>query len=144
MGTQYEIKRNEENEAPELSFVAYREKMKEDEKLTFNFDRMAYNDKAGKTGEGEVVTLINTATAEAIAVWVTQHPEALFEQEVTDGQRLINALIRAFEENLSGLDAVVGDALAAIVNNENGGALPVQKVELDSGFKAWRWTVTKA
>ena len=115
--------------------------MRDDSKFTFAFDRVTYNDEAGATGDGEVVTLIDTGSATAVSVWVTPYPEALFEVAVTDGTRLINALIRAWSEELKGTKDFGADTVAAVASNENGGTLLVAKATLDSGHDAWRWSV---
>ena len=141
IGTTYNVKTND-NDAPDLEFIQYRTLMRDDGKFTFAFDRVTYNDEAGSTGEGEVVTLIDTASATAVSVWVTPYPEALFEVAVTDGTRLITALIRAWSEELKGTKDFGADTVAAIASNENGGTLVVAKATLESGHDAWRWTVT--
>ena len=115
--------------------------MRDDSKFTFAFDRVTYNDEAGATGDGEVVTLIDTGSATAVSVWVTPYPEALFEVNVTDGERLINALIRAWSNIIEG-DTITAESVAAVASNENGGTLLVAKAKMESGHDAWRWTVT--
>ena len=141
IGKEYTVNKHDNEERPELGFIQYRTVMKEEGKFSFTFDRVSYNDEAGSSGEGEVVTLVNTATADAVAVWVSPFPDALFEVKTTDGERLINALIRAYGNHISS-DTITADSVAAVASNENGGTLLVAKVTMDSGHDAWRWTVT--
>lgn len=138
MGTKFEVSKKEE--LPELEFISYRAIMKEEGKFTFTFDRVSYNDEAGSSGTGEVVTLVNIDQSKAAAVWITPYPDAQFEVNVTDGERLVKALIRAFHEHLP-VGSVDVESIIAVANNENGGSLTVEKVKMDNGHDAWRWSV---
>ena len=138
MGTKFEVSKKEE--LPELEFISYRAIMKEEGKFAFTFDRVSYNDEAGSSGTGEVVTLVNIEDSEAAAVWITPYPDAQFEVNVTDGERLVKALIRAFHEHLP-VGSVDVESIIAVANNENGGSLTVEKVKMDNGHDAWRWSV---
>ena len=122
--------------------MSYRQIMKDDNEFSFTFQRVTYNDEAGSEGTGEVVTLINLDDSQAVSVWITPYPDAQFEVNVTDGTRLINALIRAWSKELKGTQDFGADTVAAVASNENGGSLVVEKVKMDNGFDAWRWTVT--
>ena len=138
MGTKFEVSKKEE--LPELEFISYRAIMKEEGKFAFSFDRVSYNDEAGSAGTGEVVTLVSIDNSQACAVWITPYPDAQFEVNVTDGERLVKALIRAFHEHLP-VGSVDVESIIAVANNENGGTLTVEKVKMDNGHDAWRWSV---
>ena len=87
------------------------------------------------------MTLIDTGSAKAVSVWVSPYPDALFEVSVTDGERLIKALIRAWSDTIPG-DSITAEEIAVVASNENGGTLLVAKAKMDNGYDAWRWTVT--
>ena len=139
MGKTYEVSKND-SELPELEFISYRAQMKEEGSFTFTFDRVSHNDEAGSSGEGEVVTLVNVAESQAVSDWVSPYPDAQFEVKHTDGDRLLKAIIRAFKKHLpeGEIDA---DGIVAVANNEGGGTLTVEKVTMDNGPDAGRWTV---
>lgn len=140
MATEFEIKKNE-TETSDLEFIPYRHEMKDKGEFNFTFNRVSYNDEAGADGKGEVVTLVNSDTSQAVSVWVSEYPDAEFKVNMTDGARLVNALIRAYGDMLTG-DKIDGHALAVIASNENGGSLTVSKEEMDNGHLAWRWVVS--
>lgn len=117
--------------------------MKNEGAFSFTFHRVSHNDEAGGSGDGEVVTLINLDDSQAVSVWVSAYPDAQFEVNVTDGERLVNALIRAFRDALPE-GKVTADAVAVVASNENGGSLTVEKVKMDNGHDAWRWSVARA
>ena len=132
-----EIKQTDDNDAPELDFIDYREERKEAGKFFFRFDRMTYRDDAGQNGDGEVITLVNTESAEAVSVWATTPPNALFDVPFPDGVRLMNAITRTWGIT----EDTTGEAITELVNEKDGGSLLISKTMMDSGFEAWRWTV---
>lgn len=117
--------------------------MKDEGSFTFPFSRVSHNDEAGNSGDGEVVTLIDIDSGTAIAVWVSEYPDAQYPVNTTDGTRLVNALIRAYKDTMQEGTITAGD-VAVIASNEGGGVLTVEKVKMDNGHDAWRWTVTRA
>ena len=117
--------------------------MKDEGEFSFTFHRVSHNDEAGNDGSGEVVTLINLDDSQAISVWVSAYPDAQFEVKVTDGERLVNALIRAYSDALPE-GKVTADDVAVVASNDGGGELTVEKVKMENGFDAWRWSVTRA
>ena len=125
----------ETTEMDSLEFVSLREQMKETDGASFSFDRVRMSSDAGSRGEGEVITLINTAASQAAAVWVTPYPDAKFEvaPDQTDGARLGRALARCFpgEDNAETLTKA----------NEAGGTLTVRKNDFGESW-AWLWEVT--
>ena len=122
------------NEEP-IEWINYRLKMKEDSAFTFDFQRISYKEDAG-SHDGEVFYLFNDEDNQGASIWITPHPEALFEVNVTDGQRLGNALLRALNES----DLSVYDIVDR-TNMSNGGKLLVKKADLKNGHWAWRWEV---
>ena len=126
----------ESTEMDSLEFLSLREQMKNDGEAAFAFDRVRMSNNAGSTGEGQVITLINTAASQAAAVWVTPYPDAKFEgaADQTDGARLGRALARCFP------GASNDETLAKA--NEAGGTLTVRKNEFGDSW-AWLWEVTK-
>ena len=128
---------NVENEGDDLEFLSLRQQMKDDGEAAFAFDRVTHSHTAGSTGDGEVITLVNTDNQTAVAVWVTPYPEAQFEQDPrqTDGARLGRALARCWPGE-SNEDTFVKA-------NESGGNLTVTKNEFgDDGQWGWLWQVT--
>ena len=117
--------------------------MKDEGSFTFPFSRVSHNDAAGNSGDGEVVTLIDIDSGTAIAVWVSEYPDAQYAVTTTDGTRLVNALIRAYKDTMQE-GTITADDVAVIASNEGGGILKVEKVKMDNGHDAWRWTVTRA
>ena len=55
----------ETTEMDSLEFVSLREQMKETDGASFSFDRVRMSSDAGSSGEGEVITLVNTAASQA-------------------------------------------------------------------------------
>ena len=82
IGKEYTVNKHDNEERPELGFIQYRTVMKEEGKFSFTFDRVSYNDEAGSSGEGEVVTLVNTATADAVAKGTLNKNEEIRKEEI--------------------------------------------------------------
>jgi hypothetical protein len=143
IGKEFLVKKQDSEDTPDLEWVRYREIMKDEGQFSFTFHRVSHNDEAGNDGSGEVVTLINLDDSQAISVWVSAYPDAQFEVKVTDGERLVNALIRAYSDALPE-GKVTADDVAVIASNDGGGKLTVEKVKMENGFDAWRWSVTRA
>ena len=119
----------------DIAFVSYRAIMKEEGEFTFTFTVATYNDSAGATGDSQCITLINGDENTAITCWLTQHPEALYPQSLTDGVRLGKALDRAFkgETHLDTIDKA----------SEAGGTLKVTKNQVEGkDYWAWLWEIT--
>lgn len=143
IGKEFLVKKQDSEETTDLEWVRYRDIMKEQGEFSFTFHRVSHNDEAGSDGSGEVVTLINLDDSKAISVWVSAYPDAQFEVKVTDGERLVNALIRAYNDALPEGN-VTADDVAVVASNDGGGKLSVEKVKMENGFDAWRWSVTRA
>ena len=111
----------------ELTFIPYRKIMKEDGRFEFSFSAVVYND------EKEVITLIDSNTSTACAVWIQPYPDAQFEvsPDQTDGARLGRAIARAFPGESN--DEIFAKA------NESGGILTVEKNPEYNN--AWLWSV---
>jgi len=115
------------NTEDDLSFVVARHAMKEDGRFEFVFTTVVYNE------EKDVITLIDSNTSTACAVWVQPYPDSQYEitPEQTDGARLGRAIARAFP----------GDDNAEIFAkaSESGGTLVVEK---NPDYNdAWLWTI---
>ena len=111
----------------ELTFIPYRKIMKEDGRFEFAFNAVVYND------EKEVITLIDSNTSTAVAVWILLYPDAQYkvEPDQTDGARLGRAIARAFPGESN--DEIFAKA------NESGGILTV--VKNPEYNNAWLWSV---
>tara|TARA_R110000751_G_scaffold95507_5_gene186718 strand:- start:641 stop:1051 length:411 start_codon:yes stop_codon:yes gene_type:complete len=124
------------NEEDEVTFLPYRQLMKDDGVFTFTFTSVSHNENAGTTGDSECITLIDTDTATAVTMWAKSHPDSLYPvaDDKTDGAKLGRALRRAFK----------GSNWEEVFSNANaGGKLTVAKNDFPAsptGF-AWLWTV---
>ena len=119
--------------------------MKEEDGFTFAFDSVSFSDTAGKTDDKEIFCLFNDEQSEAICVWISEFEGSLYPNaSKTDGMRLGGAIVRAYADELEGLDEVNGSTLASAATN---GILTVSKVKLPKESKgdwAWRWSIKKA
>lgn len=114
-------------ELDELTFVVARHAMKEEGRFEFVFTNVVYNE------DKQVITLIDSTTSTACAVWVNQHPDSQYEvaPDQTDGARLGRAIARAFPGDSN--DEIFAKA------NESGGTLTVEKNP--DYNNAWLWSV---
>ena len=119
----------------DIAFVSYRQIMKDEGEFNFTFTIATFNENAGAEGQSQCITLINGDENTAITCWLTQHPEALYPQSVTDGVRLGRALDRAFK----------GETAQETIDkaSEAGGTLKVTKNQVEGrDYWAWLWEVT--
>tara|TARA_Y100001937_G_scaffold66278_1_gene90694 strand:- start:4674 stop:5057 length:384 start_codon:yes stop_codon:yes gene_type:complete len=118
---------SDNDDLDDLTFVSARKAMKEDGRFEFAFSAVVYND------EKEVITLIDSNTSTACAVWIQPYPDAQYEvsPDQTDGARLGRAIARAFSGDSN--DEIFAKA------NESGGILTVEKNP--DYNNAWLWSV---
>ena len=114
-------------EEDDLEFVSARQAMKEDGRFEFVFTAAVYNE------EKDVITLIDSNTSTACAVWVQPYPDSQYEvsPDQTDGARLGRAIARAFPGDNN--DEIFAKA------SETGGILTVEKNP--DYNNAWLWSI---
>jgi len=111
--------------------------MKEEGGLTFAFTNVSHNTEAGRDGDKETLTLINGESSTGLCAWVSPFEGSEYPQGTTDGQRLGNALDRAFGQDGDPIEAVLEKA------NETGGTLTVsQNPVKGQTYWAWLWEIT--
>ncbi len=114
-------------EEDDLDFVSARQAMRDDGRFEFVFTTAVYNE------DKDVITLIDSSTSTACAVWVQPYPDSQYEisPDQTDGARLGRALARAFPGDTN--DDIFAKA------SESGGTLTVEKNPKYNN--AWLWSI---
>ena len=85
------------NEDEEVTFLPYRQLMKEEGEFTFSFTSVSHNENAGTNSDSECITLLDEESGTACTMWCKSHPDSMYPvaDDKTDGAKLGNALRRA-------------------------------------------------
>lgn len=123
------------NEDEEVTFLPYRQLMKEEGEFTFSFTSVSHNETAGTNSDSECITLIDEESGTACTMWCKSHPDSMYPvaDDKTDGAKLGNALRRAFG----------GSNWEEVFSNANaGGKLSVTKNAYEASPQGWAWLWT--